>query len=749
MPVIVDSQNVVSSIDTAPDGLRAEIGSYFAIQQDRVGQPTSTGFATFNTNIDKSFIWNLPTNRNTLIPVKKSTITFTGKEQAFRDQTQWREYVNSIVSESSQYLDHQFNLQIPDITNSFHKNYHQPTYEDSTKQYDSNSLLNYNLISYPYKDRDETIQKLGDIKTTFDDATGFTIQGASSLLEVLGQFENRVLNYSGSVSEISTKQRNIFDLQRVQRVQSGPAVSSFVLDTLPILSPSAFPYFYRKELSQIESNTSSVEFKRIMAEYGKTKNIFQSIKQDLGFLNRNFNIGSQTTTVALYDLITIMTSNSIGSIQQQSDETFLVPESEVGFGTRSQRFSEKVSAARFLSEMRKFIDSNARDIQQVLNSESCQTFFLGYKIEKYLDNDATEPIQTYYTNDTNFIDTQLKYGRKYIYKTKVLIGVLGSSYSYSNLFISEDETTMSNNQGNAASLFPSDFANISSEKFRAYVDVDIIPSFKVVEYQIDVDEVAFMDAPTLPPQVDIFNRRDKGSVEIRFSPNFFRVESVSNGTNQELMRSLEPLTNTDQAIVDLLAISKNTSVQPDYFTGIYEVYRTRKPPQKQEDFADSFLGTIDDKTSYVFIDGNLPEQSLDNMNGYFEDYLMVNEKYYYAFRALTYHGTPSNLTVPYEVELLRDSDEYKVQVSQYRYPEEKNYVFEKKAKRILKITPNIERLLFSEQESLSQWKLDSGSLVDEGTTKTFKIRVTSKHTGKKMDLNINFKLSKDDSFYEN
>ena len=739
MPTVVDSQNVVSSIDTAPDGLRAEIGSYFSIQEN-IGRPTTTGFANFNTNIDKSYISKLPENQNLLIPVKRAIITFSGKEQAFRDQTQWSDYVNSIVSEGGSFLDHQFSIQIPEITNSFHNNYHDPTYEDFTKNYDSNLLLNYNLISYPFKDMDDTVKKIGDIKTTFDDASNFVIGNKDTLMEAMEQFEARLQNYSGSVSEISTKQRNIFDLQQTRLP---------LLAKERLMRAEAFPYHYQKRLPKIESNINSAEFKRIMNEHGKTKNIFQGIKQDLAFLNQNFNIGQTTQQIRLYDLLSIMTSDSIVTIKQSSDETFLVPEEEIGFGERPQRFAEKVSAARFLSEMRKFINSNARDITQILNSQSSKTFFIGYKIEKYLDNDATGPIQTYYTNDLNFIDTQLKYGRRYIYKTKMLVGVLGSSYTYVDLFISNQDGEMINTSGESPSFYPAEFSNVLSNKYKAYVSVETSPSFKVIEYQVDADEVAFMDAPTLPPQVDVFNRKDKGTIQARFSPNFFKVESVSQDSNKELMRQLDPLTVEDQRIVDLLTISKNSSVQPDYFTGIYEVYRTRIPPQSEKDFSDKFLATVDDRTSYVSLKGNLPQRDADNMNGYFEDYLMANEKYYYAFRAVTYHGTPSNLTVPYEIELLRDSDEYKLNISQYKYPVDKKYTFEKKAKRILKVTPNIERLLFSEEESSSQWKLDNGSLVVEGSTKTFKIRVTSKHTGKKIDLNINFKLSKDDSFYEN
>ncbi len=122
----------------------------------------------------------------------------------------------------------------------------------------------------------------------------------------------------------------------------------------------------------------------------------------------------------------------------------MVPRNEVDYGDITTRFADQVNPVRFLGEMRNFIDNPdfSRDIAEIIDSQPCNTFFLGYKIEKYLDNDLGNPIQTYYTNDKLFHDTQLKYGRKYIYKTKALIGILGSSYTYSNLFISQNETKM-------------------------------------------------------------------------------------------------------------------------------------------------------------------------------------------------------------------------------------------------------------------------------------------------------------------
>jgi len=341
----------------------------------------------------------------------------------------------------------------------------------------------------------------------------------------------------------------------------------------------------------------------------------------------------------------------------------------------------------------------------------------------------------------------MKYGRKYIYKTKVLIGILGSSYTYSSLFVSQNETQMMAEDGSISERSPAGFPDISNEKYRAYVDVESVPSFQVLEYQVDEDEVAFVDTPTLPPQVEFSNNPKKASVDFFFSPMEARVESISGGTGEELMRSLVPLTEEDQRISTLVGLSKDEGATLDYFTGIYEVYRMSSPPQEEQDFANHFLGSVDDQAGLTFPERmGLRTAVLDNMNGHFEDFMIPNRKYYYAFRALTYHGTPSNLTLPLEVELLRDSDEYKVNISQYKYPNEKNYMYQKTAKRIIKVVPNIERLLFSEEEksgAVVNYKLDDGNMLTKGQTTKFKIRVTSKHTGKKIDINLNLKLEED------
>ena len=749
MAIVVDSVNVVNSLESAPDRLRAEIGRYFSPQNRTL---FGTSFASFRSGIKSDFIDdNIIQSSEQLIQTKKARIFIAGRDQQFRDQIQWNDYIKETIQTNIPFLDHQFSFESPVIENSFVKNYHDPTYEDETKDRPSNQLLNYNLISYRYKNEIPTLQAIADIKTTFDNED-YEVNSQIKFNELKRQFANRIANYDGDVEEISLKQRNIFDLQKPLSVEL-PFDLGSVTFFGPLLSPDTFPFYYSKILPELRSFGNG-RFNSILSNHEKRKNVFQSIKQDLSFSNRSFNIDGNSVTGKIYDFINLMTTTRIIGISEQTDELFLVPEEEIDYNRITSRFADQVNTIKFLSDMRSFIGLESRSFKEVVSAEPSKTFFLGYKIEKYLDNDTGSPIQTYYTNDRNFYDTQMKYGRKYIYKTKVLVGILGSSYTYSNLLVSQNETQMMDEIGVIAESYPPGFENISSEEYRAYVDVEVTPSFQILEYQVDLDEVAFVDTPTLPPQVSFRNDSKKANIEFFFSPIFTRVESITQDTGEELMRSLIPLTAADQRISNLVALSKTDGVSPEYFTGIYEIYRMDSPPQEEKDFANHFLTRVDDRSTLVFPESmGLRSSTLDNMNAHFEDFVVPNTKYYYAFRTLTYHGTPSNLTVPFEVELLRDSDEYKVSVSQYKYPKKKNYTYQKPAKRIIKVIPNIERLIFSEEERDSTgviYKLDNGNMLTKGQTTKFKIRVTSKHTGKKIDINLNLKLDEDtNSFSQN
>lgn len=718
MSTVTDSQNFISSKDSAPDKLRAEIGTYYSevsiglIGPDGIVTPTEAStylFKGYNEGIKSSYIETEETNQQTLMPTKKAKIFLSGRDSEFRDQIQWNDYVKKNIFTQVAYLDHQFDLHdFSPRPGLIVKNFHNPTYEDFTKSYPSNQLLNYNLISYPYKDRSENVSRIGDIRTRFDNRN-YVAGVTNSIQELMSQYANRVSNYTGSVEELSVKQRNIFDLQRTQySIQGNRLVAD--KDTERSVEPTKFPFYFQKDL---ENRLSNNGFNKVLSQYGKRKQLLQSIKQDLSFSNKNFRIQLDDVSAKLYNLINLMTSTRIVQFEEQSDEIFLLPEMEITNANQSDRFLNSVNAVRFLSEMRRFIDSNSRSYEEIVGSTNSKSFFIGYKIEKYLDNDATQPIQTYYTNDRRFIDTQLKYGRKYIYKTKVLIAILGSTYSYKNLHISSQDGEMINEQGDAASRLPSGFGSISSDKYQAYVDVHVSPSFQVLEYQIDEDVVSFVDLAPSAPQVYFYNQPHKPQVEFFFSPMYEDMEGIDD------------------------------NIRMQYFSGIYEIYRLDQPPKAMEEFEDGFLTTIDEQTTLTSLNPSwdeLPDYSKENMNGHYADGIIQNQKYYYAFKAVSYHGSKSKFTKVFEVEMLKDSDEYKVMVREYAIPVEINHTYTSSAKRIMKITPNIERLLFSEEESLLNWKLDDGNMLTRGQTTKFKIRITSKHTGKKIDLNLNLKL---------
>lgn len=732
MTTIVDSTNAISSRAEAPDKLRAELGKYYG--WDGVNsnlEPPST----HKSNLLQSHtIVSLDSDSQLLFKSKKHRINIVGKERSFRDETQWNNYVSETITTNNPFLDHQTSTNLPTMTSEVMRSFHNPEYEDATKDLPSNQLLNYNLIEYARHYRDSEVFDIGLIRTKFDSENStFGIRYS----ELLDTFRNRIKNFRGNIAQAAKKQENIYNLNNPSTINN-----------LLIINPDTgrydfeLPYFnaiYSNSNSVIPNNISDI-FPEI-DQYNKKKNLIQSVRTNVNFSYVNFymsdSFGASLKAVKTHDAKSLLLSTSISSFESLDDELFLLPEEEQQDSRNSNRFINQVFAARFLSKFRLTLFEKTRNIESIFDTEHSDYVIVGYKIEKYLNSFQGSPVQTYYVTNPNLIDTQLKYGIMYVYKVTALVGIMGSSYTYSNLITSTSEI------GEVEEI-PASLGDNSS-KYWAQVDVEVVPSFQIIEINLtpnDGLQSAYVDYPTLPPHIQFYGIKNDPSVNFLLRPRFF---SIGESEDPE-MTGVGDLRPSDQNIANLYEHSGESRATHEYFTGIYEVYRTKNPPRSKEDFADNFRARVDETATYEYVTQNLPPEDIDITTASFSDKIMPNQKYYYVFRSLTYHGTPSQLTHPIEVELQRDSDEYKLNIKLYEYPSNDRDQFEKNMKRLLRLVPNPERLVFTEEDGINNWELGDGTLVSNYGTehRTFKIRITSKHTGKKVDLNIAFKLNKGD-----
>jgi hypothetical protein len=732
MRINFEQQNLVLEEDRPEDALRGELGTYYTINQ--LGALEPVGFTS--GKILSSSVTGPTRNDNLLIPSTTHTINFYGREDQFRDQLQWKSFVSSLVDTSSTFEDHTFIGNVHERNVTVKNNYHDPRYEDYTKIYDTNHLLNYNLMNYKFNNEVPHIKTMSLIKSTFDSPTIEAPNSDDTFKQLVFEYPERIENYSGSLRDLDRKQRHIFKINK----QYGNVSNLNLPYILNVFSLGDFQH--RSELYDL------------MTENRMGKFILQSIKSNSTFRNIDFapqvSVAEQAIEkIKAHDLTGFVLNNNTQFFDEKDDELFLLEEDDLNPNHISNRFVNQVRAIRFLQGYREILKMNEKNYHDILRSRAAKTFRIGYKIQKYYLNDATLPVQTYYISDhsslLSFLDSQLKYGDRYIYKFYDLIAVLGTTHSYSDLYITNtDGQLQSADDQTIRNYGDSDF----NKKYRARVNVRVAPSFQVFETKIMQSEKIFFDSPTLPPQVNFYNEMNKKN-NVMFS---FRTSMVSSHDPNYNFKIIGP---NDKAIRDKINLSRDnvygTVFDTEYFTGRYEIYRMETPPKKISDFEDHFLIEVDQTAEILSKkltpQGDRVNYTLDYPNASYEDVIQTHQKYYYLFRTLTYHGTPSNHTEIFEVELLEDSDETKLIVKEYRIPEIDRNTDTKAAKRLLKIMPNLEQIMFDDEEyedlgaAINNLGTLEKKLYPGGTVgKKFKIRITSKHTGKKMDINLTFRI---------
>ena len=387
---------------------------------------------------------------------------------------------------------------------------------------------------------------------------------------------------------------------------------------------------------------------------------------------------------------------------------------------------------------------NRRFYEDILDGKEAYSETLMYKVTKYLGDNIGTPIQNFYFTNTveliefmdaerklELVDTQVKYGQDYTYSVVGYQAILGTKYRYYNVntYNPDDNLTLSREKG------------LENNRWATF-DVEVDSLVRIVETPLFMTIGKVLDNPPLPP-------------EIKFNPY--------KGATNKLMMLLNtntgqidatPITFSEQEAIDIAQISFNQRRNDGMITFdtadpnvSFNIYRLDTPPVSYQDFADNLYTVASTSSPDPLI--NLDAGSVPALVSQ-----TTNKKYYYIFRAVDYHGGLSNPSPVFEIELYNDGGVGYPIIRHYEFAQNSPKTSTKEARKMIQIVPRMTQAYLNETAS--------GLVNGDGTAnnaignmgmvlgvedeplfgKKFKIRLTSKSTGKKLDFNIDFKTKR-------
>jgi hypothetical protein len=452
-----------------------------------------------------------------------------------------------------------------------------------------------------------------------------------------------------------------------------------------------------------------------------------------------------------------------------------------------------------------------QDLMLTKNKVMCETETIIYKLVKK-EADGGEIIQNYFFPNSNqarlikFIDTQVKYDKRYLYELYAYDIVYGSSFRFRTRSAIYPEQRQPIGQGVTPEAFEDSYPNQglwlpnSDEAFADYrnepihfsFNVETIPNLKIIEYPIytlqnatalarttgvrgsyfqtyagvsagEMGGVSYpyakvVDRPPMPPEVSILPYRgDKNRILINLSPTDGAL--VGDKTVEFI-----PLVDEDKRKAESLAYDlrqvENYTLPPGHlefrtegFNEIkkVEIFRTTELDEMAssmgemyESFKNKLYKTLDTTLEPSDPSGDYA-RSFDLL-----DNILQNQVYYYTFRLVDVHGHASNPTAIHRVKI--DSETIGV------YPSIEVVNVKDQQARFKKPTKKVTRYLEIKASDIQSMPyVDSGegdiqtsvrSLVESDTenridNNDFLIRITSTDTGRKIDIKTSFKIKQE------
>ena len=417
-----------------------------------------------------------------------------------------------------------------------------------------------------------------------------------------------------------------------------------------------------------------------------------------------------------------------------------------------------LDAIRFAGKLNKLIKEKTRSYQQILAGKKAYSETLFYKLEKWsVDGDGAfvggAPIQSIFfpnSSDTplhRYVDTQVKYNKRYGYRIYAFELVFGTRYRYSlnditglkRLYPEQHDPTYENLRVEYATWSP-----IS----KAEICVFAAPSLKLIQVPWFESVGRVMDAPPVWPDVDVIqykNHNNKVLFFLRGNVGEYKLKPIPIELND--YEEIDGLREAQQ----VQNFSDPLKYRSDDQARTFEIFRMDTKPSSYAEFEDHKL--VDVETD-VFID---PKKAATSAG--FADTILPNKKYYYIFRTIDIHGHTSNPTPIYEIEIVDNDGGPVLMTNIFWLKQEKvpPQMPTKKAAKYIYITPNLEQLEINQEKNKL---IDPNTGLNKGEVpqdvknngarlgisgevvwdKKYKIRVISKKTRRKIDFNIQCKV---------
>jgi len=454
-------------------------------------------------------------------------------------------------------------------------------------------------------------------------------------------------------------------------------------------------------------------------------------------------------------------------------------------------FFKTIGLIQFMDNFANSVSAQSRNMDDIFSTGERHFAYsevLYYRIEKR--NPATRHVinnffvlpeeldtEKGYRSRLKVIDTQIKYGVPYEYKIYAVKVVIGTEYKYlisthtnnqkeqflknTTLNVQNSSEIISTPQIKLPTAHYSDITlytlyqdgEYTSDKAVMPIRVDYRPTVKIYECPLyEEADVIVRDNPPLPPLVNIYplyGKRDKMLMTLETQTGDRELEPISmlpGDTSYFVMERAAQKRNVVYPGGEYIYPTLRFKADDD--SSRYEVYRIEgeeNVPLKYEDFADHLHTTLDKMQP-------IPEAG-------FEDDIKVNTKYYYTFRCRDMHGNISNPTGVYEVEMIDvGNDVYYPSIRMRSFNELENIyesnaaalvsMDEKPVQSRVQIRAAQQQILLNEDKSgiTGETAVEKDivlgfankSLWDD---KRFKFRFTSRHTGKKIDINVKFNVT--------